>query len=115
MGIDYLLGRVFTLKRVRKTSTMGLGLPREKWTSNRIYPARKGKDISFIIWGAIWIGGRSDIVFMERDLEAPRCGYSAWSYLQVLKKQIPRIWSPGMKMQQDNASIHTARARYYDL
>jgi hypothetical protein len=60
-----------------------------------------------MIWGAIWIGGRSDIVFMKRDLKSPRQGYSGWSYLQVLKDQVPRIYQPGMRWQQDNAPIHT--------
>jgi hypothetical protein len=60
-----------------------------------------------MIWGAIWVGGRSDIVFMERDPKSPRKGYSGWSYLQVLKEQIPRIYQPGMTWQQDNAPIHT--------
>lgn len=62
-----------------------------------------------MIWGTIWIGGRSNIVFMERDEKAPRRGYSAWSYLQVLTDQAQRIFQPGMRFQQDNAGIPTAR------
>jgi len=62
-----------------------------------------------MIWGAIWLGGRSEIIFMERDEEAPRQGYSANSYLAVLDEEIPRIWSPGMTFMQDGARIHTAR------
>lgn len=61
-----------------------------------------------MIWGAIWIGGRSDLIFMERDEAAPRQGYSAKSYIQVLDDQIERIYQPGMIFQQDNAGIHTA-------
>jgi len=61
-----------------------------------------------MIWGAIWIGGRSDIVFMERDETSPRQGYTAWSYLKVLNAQKETIWSPGMKFQQENCSSHTA-------
>jgi len=83
------------------------GYTNEKYTNSRIKPVKKGRDISYMIWGAIWIGGRSDIVFIERDESSPRGGYTGWSYLQVLRDQRRTIWSPGMKLQQDNASIHT--------
>jgi hypothetical protein len=62
-----------------------------------------------MIWGAIWLGGRSDIVVMARDEDAPRGGYTSRSYLEVLEDQIPRIYEPGMLFMQDGARIHTAR------
>jgi hypothetical protein len=71
-------------------------------------PVPKGKDISIMIWGAIYLGGRSDLILMERDPESKRQGYSANSYLTVLKDQIPRVWQPGLVFVQDNAPIHTA-------
>ena len=37
---------------------------------------KKGKDISVMIWGAIWIRGWSDVVLLERDPDAPHRGYS---------------------------------------
>ena len=58
-------------------------------------------------WGAIWIGGRSDITFMQRDPHSKE-GYSAASYAPVLDDQIPRYWEPGMMFLQDNALIHKA-------
>lgn len=84
------------------------GYPAEKWSRERVTQVKKGKDISFMIWGAIWIGGRSDLVFMERDIESKRQGYSARSYQAVLNDQLPRCYQPGMIFQQDNAGIHVA-------
>jgi len=68
----------------------------------------KGKDISIMIWGAIYLGGRSDLFLMERDPESKRQGYSTNSYLAILEDQIPRIWQPSLIFVQDNAPIHTA-------
>jgi DDE superfamily endonuclease len=70
---------------------------------------RKSMDISIIIWGTIWLGGRSDLVIMERDKESKKGGYSTNSYLQVLKEEIPKCFEPGRTFIQDNASIHTAK------
>jgi len=41
--------------------------PNQKWSKEMIDTYHKGKDISVMVWGAIWVGGRSDIVIMERD------------------------------------------------
>ena len=49
-----------------------------------------------MVWGAIWYGGRSDLVIMERDEESKKGGYSAKSYLAVMEDQLPTIWEPGM-------------------
>ena len=69
----------------------------------------KGKDISIMIWGGIWLADRSNIQFLRRDEDAARGGYTARSYVEILEEQIPQIYSLGMVWQQDNASIHTAR------
>ncbi len=50
-----------------------------------ILPRTKNKDISVMVWSAIWAGGRSDLVIMERDEESKRGGYSARSYQLVLR------------------------------
>ena len=73
-----------------------------------IAPYKKGKDISVMIWGAIYGDGHSDIVIMDRDPDSEKSGYTANSYLTVLREQLPRTWQPGMTFMQDNASIHTA-------
>ena len=74
-----------------------------------IQPYKKGKDLSIIIWAAIWGGGKSNIVLMRRDESAPRQGYSAISYLSVLDDEIPRCYEPGMLFMQDNAPIHKTK------
>jgi hypothetical protein len=84
--------------------------PSQKWDKDMIVTYKKGKDISIMIWGAIWIGGRSDVVIMERDPTAERNGYTSASYMEVLEDQMPRCWQPGMTFMQDNARIHTSRA-----
>ena len=61
-----------------------------------------------MVWGAIWIEGKSDIVIMDRDEASKRGGYSANSYITVLDDQLPTIYNPGMKFMQNNAPIHTA-------
>ena len=80
----------------------------QKWSKEHIDTYTKGKDISIMIWGAIWDGGRSDIVIMDRDEESKRGGYSANSYIAVLKDQLPTIYNPGMTFMQGNAPIYTA-------
>ena len=84
-------------------------MPGQQWDTDKVSLNKTGKDISIMIWGAIWLGGRLDLVVMRRDENSERGGYSAVSYLELLQDEIPRIWQPGMTYMQDNASIHTAR------
>jgi transposase len=81
----------------------------QKWNPQFVQTYTKGHDISIMIWGAIWIGGRSDVVIMTRDEQAKRNGYSANSYIDVLNETIEQCWQPGMTFMQDNAPIHTAK------
>lgn len=69
-----------------------------------------GRDISQMVFGVIWIGGRSDLIVMERDLEAPRGGYSTNSYLEALENSLLQVYKPGFMFQQDNAGIHRSEA-----
>jgi hypothetical protein len=63
-----------------------------------------------MIWGAVWISGRSELFIMERDETSKRGGYSARSYLQVLEDQLPIIWSPGnVEGNDDEAFARRAR------
>ena len=58
--------------------------PRQKWDKEMIQPVKKGKDISVMVWAAFSGAlGRSDLILMERDPDAPKGGYSAQSYLKV--------------------------------
>jgi hypothetical protein len=59
----------------------------EKWNKEMICPYPKGKDISVMIWGSIHNKGRSDVVIMNRDPDAKKSGYTANSYLEILKFQ----------------------------
>ena len=56
-----------------------------KITSNKvaIIPYTKGKDVSEMIWGAFWVGGRSDIIIMKRDMTTKRQCHTANFYLEV--------------------------------
>ncbi len=63
---------------------------------------KKSKDISVMIWGAIHGEGRSDIILMERDPDSEKSGYTANSYLTVLREQMPRIYEPGRSFMQNN-------------
>ena len=70
--------------------------PHQKWNKEMISTYKKGKDISVMIWGAIWIGGRSRVVLMERDPHSPRQGYSALSYVEIIREELPTCYEPGM-------------------
>jgi len=74
-----------------------------------IQPYTKGIDISIMVWGAIWVNGRSDLVLMDRDDDSKGGGYTANSYLQVLDEQIPKCFELGRIFMRDNASIHAAK------
>lgn len=71
------------------------------------------KDISQMVWGAIWLGGRSKLVVMERENElypeSLKRGYTAVSYITALEEALIPIYKPGYIFQQDNARIHTAK------
>ena len=75
-----------------------------------IEPYKKGKDICIMIWGKIWIGGRSNIIMMVRDEDTKKKSFTQRSYLAVLEEAIPACWQPGQIFMQDNAPIHTAGA-----
>ena len=63
-----------------------------------------------MVWGAIWREGRSPLVFLERDENSPRKGYSARSYIKVLEKGLRPYYNGTRHFQQDNAKIHIAKA-----
>jgi DDE superfamily endonuclease len=83
--------------------------PAQKWDKEMIQPEKTRKDISIMVWGAIWLGGRSDLIVMQRDEESPRGGYSANSYIKVLEEAMPTMFEPGLTFMRDNARIHTAK------
>lgn len=52
-----------------------------------------------MVWGAIWIGGRSKLVILEQDELSPQGGYSTKSYLICLEKGLLLIYKPGSIFQ----------------
>jgi hypothetical protein len=63
-----------------------------------------------MVWGSIWIdrcgrAQRSRLVIMERDLDAPRRGYSTQGYIKALRKGLLPYWRHTQLFMQDNASI----------
>lgn len=71
------------------------------------------KDIAQMVWGAVWLGGRSPLVVMKREKEinpsSIKRGYSAISYIAALEEGLIQDYKPGYIFQQDNARIHTAK------
>jgi hypothetical protein len=59
-------------------------------------------------------GGKSPLIFMEKDPQAPQGGYSSQSYItaldQALRSQYRRHRGKRYLYQQDNAKIHLSRA-----
>jgi hypothetical protein len=84
-------------------------MPEQKWNADMIQPYQKGKDISVMMWAAIYEDGHSEVVNMERDPDSEKSGYTSDSDLTDLSEQIPRTWPPGTTFIQDNARIHTAK------
>jgi len=66
--------------------------------------------LSIMVWGAIWRGGKSDIVIIIRDQTARRRGYTSLSYQQALEEGLLPIWTGFRHFQQDNARIHTSES-----
>jgi transposase len=62
-----------------------------------------------MVWAGIWIDGKSDIIFMERDPDAPKKGYSAKSYQNALLEGLIPIYEDWRYFQQDNARIHLTK------
>lgn len=63
-----------------------------------------------MVWATVWRGGRSDIVIMERDEDAPRKGYTANSYQKALQEGLLPHYDGTRHFQQDNAKIHVAES-----
>ena len=62
-----------------------------------------------MIWGSIWLGGRSELVIMDRDEFSSRGGYSTKPYPESLEKALIPIYEPGKVFQQDYARIHVSK------
>ena len=67
-------------------------------------------DFTLIMWSSIWLGGRSNILLMERDIGSKGKGYTTQSYLQVLEEGLLPFYKPRTFFQQDNTKIHMSKA-----
>lgn len=88
--------------------------PHEKYDPNMITEKEKGKQMSQMVWGAIWVdergcARRSELVIMDRDPDSPRNGYSGESYIKTLQKGLLPNYRPGQIFVQDNARIHVSK------
>jgi hypothetical protein len=64
-----------------------------------------------MIWAGIWLGGRTDLVVMERDYQPPKKGgYTSWSYQKALEKGLLPVYDGTRRFQQDNASVHISES-----
>ena len=49
-----------------------------------------------MVWARIWLGGRTELIIIERDEESPSGrGYTAKSYIETLEKGLLPIYAPG--------------------
>ena len=83
--------------------------PAQKWNKKMIQVILKGKNIKVMVWAAFWGGEISDLYLLERDWEAKKMGYSANSYINILKENLIQFYQPGQIFIQDNAPIHTTK------
>ena len=60
-----------------------------------------------MVWGAMWKGGRSDLVAMERGDSG---GYNPESYQKALEKGLLPSYDDTRHFQQDNAAIHKSES-----
>ncbi|KAJ5558133.1 hypothetical protein N7535_008349 [Penicillium sp. DV-2018c] len=83
---------------------MGFGPPELDYKKEHVTTYRKSKGLSITIWGAIWGAGSSQLYQIVRDEASARNGYSARSYLDVLKENLPQIRDDSNRIfVQDNA------------
>ncbi|RFU28321.1 hypothetical protein B7463_g7998, partial [Scytalidium lignicola] len=86
--------------------------PKQKWDKEMVTTYSKSKDISVMVWAAIWWSNgkvhKSELVILDRDFESKKFGYTANSYIKVIDDQLPKIWEPGLIFMQDNTPIHCA-------
>jgi hypothetical protein len=75
---------------------------------------RTSRKPAHMVWASVWLDERerprrSALVIMERNPNAPRCGYSSQSYIKALHKGLLPYWQRSQLFMQDNACIHTLR------
>ena len=97
-----------------KTAEWSFGFPSEQFDHNKVTEKDSGRPKQQMVWGSIWCTpggrvGRSPLVVMVRDPDAPRRGYSSLSYCEALEEGLLPQYSHGQRLMQDNARIHTSK------
>jgi transposase len=88
--------------------------PWEKWKPEMIEAIGTARAPQQMVWASIWLdergrARRSNLVIMERDLDAQKRGYSAKSYIEALTKGLLPHYRRSQLFMQDGAGIHRAR------
>jgi transposase len=91
------------------TKTWSFGTPERKWDRECIDPVKRERGPHVMVWACFCRGRRSRLMFMERDPDSPRTGYTAVSYTDVLGQELQRFMHANNYYMHDNAPIHTAR------
>jgi transposase len=73
-----------------------------------------GRKPAQMVWALVWLDKRgrprrSKLIIMQRDLDAPKGGYSTQTYIKTLKQGPLPYWHRSQLFMQDNARIHTLR------
>lgn len=87
----------------------------EKWKRRMITEVPASQKPAQMVWTSVWLSERgqprrSPLIIMERDLDAPRSGYTAKSYIHALERGLLPYWRRSQLFMHDNARIHTSRA-----
>ena len=82
---------------IRLNGTMTTRVIREKgqaWHQDNLVPKLLSAKGSFMVWGAIWHGGRSDLIrFDQSESAGRRGGVTAMIYRdQITKGELKRVW-----------------------
>lgn len=59
-----------------------------------------------MVWAAIWMTGKLDLIIIERDYCGKRKGYTAKSYQKALEIGLLSYYDGMRRFQQDNTQIH---------
>ena len=62
-----------------------------------------------MVRAAIFNHNLSDLLILRRDKSAPKKGYTAKSYLTILRDGLLSVYNENLIYQQDNAPINTAK------
>lgn len=81
----------------------------QQFDRDKVTTYNKSKDIRVMVWAGIFGNGLTDLLIMRRDPTAKAKGYTAKSYLTILRDGLLPVYKSDMVYQQDGAPIHTAK------